>query len=236
MAARVVTTRPETGRLEELLAAAGLEVVHVPLIEIVDAADGGAALADALDALAAGDWLVVTSQHGARRVGAAAAARPGVRLAAVGTRTAEELAALAGRPVDVVPEHQTGADLVAALPPAAPGTTAVIAQADQADGAVAGGLERLGYRVLAVTAYRTVARRPTEADRARVLAAEVLALASGSAARAWAAAFGPDTPPVVAAIGPTTAAAAEAAGLDVTHVAASHSVEGLAATITGALG
>ena len=50
------------------------------------------------------DWLVVTSQHGAQRVGRGGAAPRTSGSAAVGTKTADELAALAKRPVDVVPD------------------------------------------------------------------------------------------------------------------------------------
>lgn len=224
---RVVITRDEPGRLDELLVELGAEVVHVPLIEIEDADPAElAALGDA-------DWVVVTSQHGARRVGGAIAGRPEVRLAAVGTRTAAVLAARAGRAVDVVPDRQTAADLVAAMPDGH-GALAVVAQADRADGALATGLGRRGYRVTPVTAYRTVLRKPTEGERRAALTADAVAFASGSAAEAWAAAIGTDTPPIVVAIGPTTRRVAAAAGLKVTHVAADHNLEGLAAEVAAA--
>ena len=99
---RVVTTRDEPGRLDSLLAALGADVVHVPLISIDDPPDGGGSLAAALEQLASYDWLVVTSQHGAERVGAAAARQPSVQLAAVGPRTAARLVELAGRAPAVV--------------------------------------------------------------------------------------------------------------------------------------
>jgi uroporphyrinogen-III synthase len=57
--------------------------------------------------------------------------------------------------------------------------------------------------------------------------ADVLLLASGSAARSWAEAIGTATPPLVVAIGPSTADAARAVGLAVSAVASDHSVEGL---------
>ena len=232
---RVVTTRDEPGELERLLAEAGATVVHVPLIEIADAPDGGAELQKVLCVLDDVDWVVVTSQHGATRVGEALASHPNVHTAAVGTRTAAQLELLTGRPVDVTPARQTAADLLEAMPAEGAGQIAVVAQADRADPALAVGLSALGYRVRAVTAYRTLVRAPGAEDRAAALGADAVAFASGSAAQAWKDAIGSETPPVVVAIGPTTAGAARACGLTVTHVAEQHSVGGLVEAVIDAL-
>jgi uroporphyrinogen-III synthase len=233
---RVVTTRHEPGRLDALLANAGADVVHVALIEIHDADGGGLALERAIATLGDADWLVVTSQHGAARVGVAAGAHPGVRLAAVGVRTAEVMSELAGRPVDLVPGGQTAAELLGSFPaPRSVGARLVLAQADVADPALAEGLTAIGFDVLAVTAYRTVGRHPGPRERAAALAADAVAFASGSAARAWVAAFGAEAPATVVAIGPTTARVAREVGLKVTHVAADHDVVGLFDEVTAAL-
>ena len=58
---RVATTRDRPGRLDEILARLGATVVHVPLIEVVDAP--GDDLAEALDRLAEFDWVIVTSHQ-----------------------------------------------------------------------------------------------------------------------------------------------------------------------------
>ena len=229
---RVVTTRAEPGTLDELLAALGADVVHVPLVETAEPADGGASLTAALAQLDTFDWLVVTSRHGARRVGEAARTSA-IRTAAVGTATAAELSARTGRPVDVVPARQTAADLVEVFPDA-PGRV-LVAQADIAEPTLVDGLRSRGHTVVAVTAYATRSRVPAPDEIAAAVAADAVAFASGSAARAWAAAIGATTPPVVAAIGPTTAAAAARAGLKVTDVAADHSVSGLAAVLAARL-
>lgn len=231
---RVVTTRDEPGRLDELLAALGAEVVHVPLIEIVDAP--GDELATSLAHLDDVDWVVVTSKHGAARVGEAVAARRRLRTAAVGTRTAAVLAEWAGRPVTVVPERHTAADLVAAMPDPAPEACRVlVAQADRAAPTLVDGLRGRGYDVAAVVAYTTRLRTPTAAEDAKVRDADAVAFASGSAAEAWVQAVGLWTPTHVIAIGPTTAQVARQAGLQVTAVAADHSVEGLAAAVAAEL-
>jgi uroporphyrinogen-III synthase len=232
---RVVTTRDEPGELDRLLAAAGADVVHVPLIEIAEPLDGGAELHGVLHVLDNVDWVVVTSHHGAARVGVALARHPNVRTAAVGTRTAAELERLAGRPVDVVPARQTAADLLEAMPPNGHGQIAVVAHADRADPALAVGLSGLGYRVRPVVAYRTLARTPSAEERAAALAADAVAFASGSAAQAWHDAIGTETPSVVVAIGPTTEGAARACGLNVTHVAQDHNLQGLVHAVIEAL-
>jgi uroporphyrinogen-III synthase len=233
---RVVTTRDEPGELDRLLTEAGAEVVHVPLIEIAEPLDGGAELQAVLGALDNVDWMVVTSHHGAARVGAALARHPHVRTAAVGTRTAAELERRAARPVAVVPARQTAADLLEAMPRDGNGQVVVVAQADRADTALAVGLSQLGYRVRPVVAYRTLTRTPSDEERAATLRSDAVAFASGSAAQAWHDAIGTETPPVVVAIGPTTEGAAKACGLNVTHVAREHSVQGLVNAVVEALG
>ena len=227
---RVVTTRDRRGLLDSRLATAGADVVHVPLISIEPSAD--VRLTKALADLASFDWLVVTSQHGARLVGATAA-RHSVRLAAVGTVTAAVLERLTGRSVDVVPEQQTAGHLAAAM--GVHRGRVLVAQADRAGAALVDGLADHGFDVEAVTAYRTELRIPTWQERRAALSADAVAFASGSAAEAWADTIGLETPPVVAAIGPTTSAAAGGRGLKVTHVAADHDVEGLVATVIAAL-
>lgn len=229
----VVTTRDTRGRLDSLLARLGADVIHVPLISIEPPVDGGAALASALADLDGFDWLVVTSHHGAAAVGGAAADAPDVRLAAVGRRTGAALSRLAGRDVEVVPDRQTAADLVSAMP--AGGGRVLVAQADRADETLVDGLRAQGYDVDAVTAYRTVLRSPAAPERSAALTADAVAFASGSAAEAWVSAIGLATPPVVAAIGPSTAAVARRHGLEITHVSADHDLDGLATTIMTAL-
>lgn len=229
---RVATTRDRPGRLDALLADAGAEVVHVPLIEVVDAP--GSALADALTRLATVDWVIVTSQHGAARVADALGDHPLVRTAAVGTRTAEVLARATGRPVDVVPGRQTAADLVATMPDPGPWRV-LVAVADRAEETLVEGLRGRGYDVTAVVAYMTRLRTPSASERAALESVDAVTFASGSAARAWAAAIGSWTPPHVIAIGPSTARAAAEVGLQVSAVAADHSVEGLAAEVEAVL-
>jgi uroporphyrinogen-III synthase len=229
----VVTTRDRPGRLDSCLASLGADVIHVPLISIGPPVDGGAALRRVLGSIADFDWVVVTSRHGAARVGDAVAPASSVRLAAVGAGSAAVLAELAGRPVDLVPARQTAADLVEVMRGGS--GRVLVAQADRADDTLANGLVELGFDVEVVTAYCTQLRVPTSRERAAALAADAVAFASGSAASAWFDTIGTGTPPVVAVIGPTTAAVAERHGLKVTHVAADQDIDGLVTILAAAL-
>ncbi len=218
---RVVVTRAagQADDLAELIAAAGGTPVVVPLIEIVDQPVSW-------PALGAYGWIVVTSPNGAVRLPGLPA---GPRLAAVGTRTAAALA----RPADLLPRRQSAAGLLAEFP-GGPGRVLVV-QAGGAAPTLVDGLRAAGWTVDVVQPYRSVARRPSAPERAAAGAADVLLLASASAATAWAASFGRSTPPVVVAIGPECARAAAAAGLPVTAVAADHSLTGLLAAAEAAL-
>lgn len=225
----VVTTRDQPGALDAMLVRLGADVVHVPLIEVGEAPDGGAGLAGALDRIDSFDWLVVTSRHGAERV-AHAVRDSSIRLAAVGSATATVLAELSGRPIDLVPSVQLATALVDAFPDGA--WSVLVAQGERAADTVVSGLRRRGCDVEACTAYSTRLRIPTDAERASALGADAVAFASGSAVDAWVEAIGNRTPPIVCVIGPTTEAVATRASLKVSAVAADHTVEGLARVLT----
>ncbi|MGI9052222.1 MAG: uroporphyrinogen-III synthase [Ilumatobacteraceae bacterium] len=236
---RVAITRPDGGELAARLAALGAEVVHVPLIEIAEPADGGAELGGALARLVEFDWLVVTSANGARRVGVVAAGHPDVRLAAVGPATASALGELAGRSVDLVPAVARAEGLLAEFPSSP--ARVLLAQADRASATLADGLVASGHDVEVVVAYRTFDRRPTPAEVAELCRVDAVLLASGSAAETYAAALGVQPSPVggqtpiIVAVGPVTAEVARASGLVVDHIAPRPDPETLTTLITTAL-
>jgi uroporphyrinogen III methyltransferase / synthase len=149
------------------------------------------------------DWLVVTSRNGAHEL-----ARRGVsanRIAAIGPATAEALRAH-GLRVDLVAATHTQEGLREELPEG----TLLLAAAEGARQDV------LDSDFVAL--YRTIELRPDVPQN------DVALLMSGSAARALAA-TGAHVP--IVAIGPQTAAEAQAAGLDVAAVAATHDLDGL---------
>lgn len=233
----VVVTREVRGELGQMLADRGAYVVHVPLIEVVDAnIEDQLALAAALTT--SPDWVIATSMAGADRV-AAVGDLATTRLAAVGTATARRLAEVVGRPVDLIPRRQLAAVLVDDFVEANQSRQrVVIVQADRAADTLSVGLAAAGHEVSTITGYQTVLRPPDAPDLAVIVAADAVAFASGSAAQGWAEALGDRAigalPAIVVAIGPTTAAVAIESGLKITHVAADHSLAGLVRTLVSA--
>ncbi len=238
----VVVTRAtdQASRLVERLAELGAEVVTVPTIEVVDAADGGAGLADALGRLTDYQWLVVTSANGARRVLAHLSpddlAQSDVKLAAIGPGTAEALTD-AGLTVDLVPERFVAEGLLDVFPDPPPGGGAVLlAQAAGARPVLAAVLTERGWQVDRVEAYRTVhpAVPPDQVEQAA--AADAITFTSASTVTGFVAAAGLAAAPIVVCIGPVTAEAARAAGLRVDAVADPHTLDGLVDALVAILG
>ncbi|MGA1435852.1 MAG: uroporphyrinogen-III synthase [Ilumatobacteraceae bacterium] len=218
---RVVTTRPEAGALEALLAEHGATVLHIPLTEIVD-------LPLPTQSEQPIDWLVVTSANGARR------SQPWADLAqhrcAVGPITAEALRDSTGRTADLVPENASGEGLVERFP-AAPtgGGHVVVVRGEQASDEVRAGIQQLGWTISEIVAYRTQERSVARATATDGANADLVLLAASSAASAWALTcrqYELTSPPVIA-IGSPTAAAAENHGLNVVAIADPSSVQGL---------
>jgi uroporphyrinogen-III synthase len=208
---KAIVTRPraQARPLVERLEAAGVDVVECPLIEIVHLSD------DPVDA-AGYDWLVVTSPNGADEL-----ARRGVNLppvAAVGPGTAEALRSHGIEPA-FVPRESTQEGLVREFPE--PGARVLFAAAE---GARRHAIDAL--RADFVPLYRTRLLTPEPPD------GDVVVLASGSAARAYAG-VGGGAPAV--SIGPETTRVARSVGLEVVAEAATHDVDGLVAAVESLL-
>lgn len=249
----VVVTRAseQAGGLLDRLVASGADVVAAPTIEILDPADGGAALIEALAGPVSYDWLVVTSPNGAARVldamghtgGAARTGSlgDGVRVAAIGPGTAEVLAG-AGRSVDLQPERFVAESLLDAFGDPPPGGGRVlVARAAVARDVLPDGLRARGWTVDVVDAYRTVGVRYDDDTRARVGAADAITFTSSSTVRNFVDAMGgpgpalAHVPPVVVCIGPVTAATARELGFLVTAVAEEHTIDGLVNSLVDAV-
>jgi uroporphyrinogen-III synthase len=235
----VARAAEQAGSLVDRLRALGASVVEVPVIAVVDPADGGAGLVAAAARLAEADWVVVTSPNGARRLADALPAggwpRPGPKLAVVGPGTAEACTQL-GLTVDLVPDRFVAEGLLDGLPDG-PGRV-LVAQAEAARPVLVEGLRRKGWTVDAVVAYRTVAASVEPAVLARAAAADAIVFTSGSTVRSFAAAAGVTggaVPATVVCIGPVTAAAALDAGLIPAAVASDHSLDGLVAALVEVL-
>jgi uroporphyrinogen-III synthase len=234
---RILITRANPGALGDLLHAAGAEMIHIPLISMNDPKDAGQALRAALGDLVAGDWLVVTSPEGARRVVEQAAeigAKPplgsglyGLKIAAVGTATAAIVEEATGTAVDLIPDVQLGSELATKMSAEPAGQRILVAHGDLADPRLVDALRAFGHHVTPVVAYRTVLLTPTAQQIAAASSADALVLTSGSAARAWAQSCKEITPAVVCSMGPSTTLVAREVGLVPTHQAEVSSVEGL---------
>ncbi len=229
---RVLVTRERPGELAAKLEARGAQVMHLPLISVVEPADGGAAFRTAVERLDEYDWLMVTSPAGAERGAAAAREHPRVRLAAVGTATAGALRAASGRTVDLVPSVQR-ADTMAEefIARSVEPQRVLIAHADRAAPTLADALRRAGHDVTTVIAYRTIDAVLDARSLAMIDGVDAVVFASGSAVESWCRAVDGRRPPIVVAIGPSTAAVAERFGLSLSGVADEHSLDGLVAEL-----
>ena len=206
--ARVIVTRPraQAGPLVDRLEALGHEVVACPLIEIEPLPP------EPIDTTPY-DWVVVTSPNGAehfdrRRSGTLP------RVAAIGPGTAEALRERGIEPALVAGDsRQEG--LVDEFP-RPPGRVLVVA----AKGARRHLIDALGADF--VPLYRTHLLSPSPPP------GDVVVLASGSAARAYAWIGG--TAPAVT-IGPETSRVARSEGLTVVAEAETHDLDGLVAAV-----
>lgn len=203
---RVALTRAAGGNeaLAARLREAGLEPVECPLVA-VEPLPGGPL------ELSAYDRLCLTSRHGVAALFARGFTGALPPVAVVGPGTAEALRAQGVEP-DVVAGLSTQEGLAAAVP--RPPGRVLFAGAEGARDVLA---RELGADV--VPLYRTVELRPAAFPEA-----ELVVLASASAARAFAA-LGRPLP--VVSIGPVTSAAARELGLDMAEEAVSHDLDGL---------
>jgi uroporphyrinogen-III synthase len=209
---KAIVTRPraQAGPLVAALEALGAEVVECPLIEIERTSD------EPVDG-AGYDWLIVTSSNGADEVARRGRNLP--RVAAVGPGTAEALRSHGIEPA-FVPSDSSQDALLRELP--RPAGRVLFAAAE---GARRGPVDALGADFVPLYRTRLLTPEPPAGD--------VVVLASGSAARAYAAIGG--TAPAVT-IGPETSRVARSAGLEVVAEAARHDLDGLVAAVRDVMG
>ncbi|KAA0235654.1 MAG: Siroheme synthase [Acidimicrobiales bacterium] len=234
---RIVVTRAraQAPDLSRLLTAEGAVVIEVPVIEIVDPPDGGAALRRAVSDLWVYDWVVLTSVNGASRLfGTMRDSRDlgGVSVAVIGPGTAAEVSRYNVVP-DLVPDRFVAESLVDAFPAPASGDGRVlVARAAEARDVLPEGLVAKGWSVDVVEAYSTKACEMDAVQLRAATEAEIVTFASSSTVRNFVAAVGRDNVPgVVACIGPVTAETARLEGLDVAIEAEVHTVPGLVESI-----
>lgn len=234
----VLVTRP-AGRgehLVHLLAQAGLHAEHVPLTHLVPTRS--AELETARAELAAGVFthLVVTSRTAAECLAddGATPVPEGTEVVAVGEGTAAALARVGIRATRVA--DGSGAALVAAMPPAAPGAAVLFPASAAAARTVPEGLRDKGYRVREVEAYRPAPLEAPPTVSAGLPSGRYAAivLTSPMIAR-HAAELGVHPSTAIVTIGEPTSAAARTAGLAPACQAAEPSDEALVAAVRAAL-
>ena len=215
------------------LRAQGAVPVVAPLINFAPTNDQ-AALDDALAKLANGefDWLTITSATTVDVLFAHRAEIPvSTKIAAVGETTATALAAV-GYHVDLVPEDDNSAEGMAAqLIALEPEPKRILTlRSEIAKPLLTKSLIKAGHHVSSVVAYRTVGVPVTERIMRDVQNGRINAIlvTSGSVAEQVREQF-PDIPDstLLAAIGPRTAKDAKRAGLPITVVADTQTVDAL---------
>lgn len=239
---RIVVTRAreQASDLRAALEAAGAEVVEVPTIAVCPRSF-------TLPDLRAYGWIVFTSangvgaffERGLHPAGLDARALAGVRVAAIGPGTAAALEAHGVR-ADVLPDRFVAEALVEAFPPATRGERVLVARAAGARDALPEGLRAKGYAVDVLAVYETLRGDPDPHQVERVRRGEVDAITftSSSTVRNLLDVLDgpPDPQPLVVCIGPVTARTASELGLRVDAIAEPHTIEGLIAALTAALG
>ena len=205
-------TRPrdQAEPLVQRLEALGHEVVECPLIEIERTSD------DPVDG-SGYDWVIVTSPNGADELARRGRNLP--KVAAVGPGTAERLREHGLEPA--FEPHVSSQDGLLSDFPQPAGRVLFAA----AEGARRGPIDELGADFVPLYRTRLLRPEPPEGD--------VVVLASGSAARAYAS-VGGNAP--AATIGPETSRVAREAGLIVAAEAATHDLDGLVAAVSGFAG
>jgi len=238
----VTRTRDGASGLSDVLRARGASVMEVPLIRFAETGDEGALHARLRDLTGREEggvsWLLLTSNQAVtslfihlERLGLDARHLAGVRIAAVGPSTARSLQER-GLKADFVPATPGARHLGAELP-ARPGEVALHLTSQLAEDELERALMGRGVRYDRAELYRTEPAQPGQRMLARLRAADVVTLASGSAARHLAALAGTDF--VVAAMGSQTAEAAREAGFARVIVAQESSLEALADAAAQAL-
>jgi len=244
---RVLVTRPrdKAGETAARLRKLGAQPIRFPTIDIRPPEDW-TALDAAVERLSTHhyDWVIFTSTNGVRffwqRLETAshdARVFAGVRLAAIGPVTAQELAQH-GLRADLVPDQYVAEAILDEIGPVE-GHRILLPRADIARPALSAGLRDAGAKVDEIAAYRTVPANEDDAGRVHEMLAageiDVLTFTSSSTVRNFAAALEPlSGHPVpmpegtlVACIGPITAQTARETGLPVHISAQEHTIEGL---------
>jgi uroporphyrinogen-III synthase len=242
---RILITRPRTqaGDFAEKLHAAGFEAVFLPVIEIRPIPDN-VALERALAKLECYDWIVFTSVNAVEVV--FSNSNPpkrdkgsGVRVAAIGPKTAEALQARGVTP-DFVPQEYVAESILPGLGDVR-GRWVLLPRAEIARKALPEAIAEAGGIPHEIAVYQTLPARPDPAGLTALQSGvDIVTLTSPSTVQNFAAIArqnGLDPlclpgNPLFACIGPITEQAAREAGLTPLVVAKEYTTEGLIEAIS----
>ena len=158
----VTRAEGQAGEARRLFEQAGAKVIDLPALVVTAPSDWGP-LDDALADLESFHWLVISSSNGAdavdnrlRRQGRSLAHRPaGLKIAAVGRKTAQRLEEL-GAPADFVPPDYVADSLIEHFPCSAWGLRLLIPRVQSGGRTLlAEAFAEAGARVVEVAAYET---------------------------------------------------------------------------------
>lgn len=250
----VTRSRQQASELSEMLLELGAEPLEFPAIRIVEP-DSFSPLDAALSELSSSgehgrtafDWVVFTSANGVKAVferlwqlGLDARSLGGVKVAAIGPATAEELENKMVR-ADLTARSFSSEGLLEAIGEDLEGRRFLLPRAQQATDALPDGLRTRGGEVVDAPAYKTVR---DEGDVEALMAAlrdgqlDAITFTSSSTVRNLVAALGAEairgSGVPIYCIGPVTAQTVREFGLEPAAVAKEHTLEGLVEALVGA--
>ena len=244
---RIVVTRAraQASEFTRAMEALGGEVVQFPAIEIVPPSTYGA-LDRAIRRIDTYHWIIFTSVNGVKhfwkrflRLGKNAGDLRGIRIGAIGPRTAKEVESVGL--IAVVPRQYRAEAILEMLgPDGVRAKRILLPRAAQARDVLPRTLERWGAKVEVVEAYRTVAAHE-DAGRLRSLLLQkkidVVTFTSSSTVSYFSGLFSAEelekllSRCMVACIGPITQKTAEGMGIRVDVVAGEFTIPGLTRAI-----
>lgn len=241
----VTRTRRQASKLSSLLRDLGAGVVEVPTIE-VEVPSKWDEVDRAIDGMGEYHWIVFTSENGVRVFGARlwergkdARALSGVKIAAIGTSTAQALREL-GLRADKVPSEFVAEALAEAFhPEEVKGRRFLLLRAEKAREVLPESLRKMGAEVEILVAYRTKAPEDSKENLLRALndGIDLVTFTSSSTVINFARMADVEDlsqllrEVTIACIGPITADTVRKYGIEPQIVARTYTVEGLVEAI-----
>ncbi len=243
---KILVTRPrgQASTLSRLLEDGGADVLTQPAIEISAPADWHA-VDEVLARLSEFQWLVFSSSNGVHyflkrllETGRDLRALATIRLAAIGSGTAEELAKYHLR-ADVVPDEFRAEALAEVLKPQAAGQRFLLARASRGREILAEELTAAGAQVTQVVVYNSLDVGVPDVDIAEQLRdgkIDWVTVTSSAIARSLTAMFGSDLHRTrLASISPITSATLRECGFEPAVEASEYTMAGVAESIRQAV-